>query len=1164
MANSLPLDPNLQQRQAADPDASVWVSASAGTGKTKVLTDRVLSLLVNGTLPQRILCLTFTRAAAAEMAGRIADKLGEWTMAEEEKLTTDLSNLLGDAPSPDQMRLARQLFARVLDTPGGMNIQTIHAFCQSLLGRFPLEAEVPPHFALMDERDAEEMLISAREYLLNQARSAADEGLADALAKVTAHIHEAQFPDLLAELTRARGRLRRLIHLHGDSESVINKIYDCLAVGREETAAGVIEDASTSDAYDELGLKLAVQVLAEGAKTDQERGRLIDAWISDGSASLEDFEAYADAYLTSSRKSGPPEMRKKLITNKPAEQNPGVQEILEEEAGRLVRTILHYRSVMVGESSAALLRLGDTLLDVYQDQKEARGLLDYDDLILKAGELLHRPGIAPWVLFKLDGGIDHVLIDEAQDTSPDQWRVVEALADEFFAGLGTHDTPRTIFAVGDVKQSIYSFQGADPASFGAMRDLFQSRTPKEFGEFRQIDLTVSFRSTKAVLAAVDGVFSKSGAADGVTLDGQVIHHEAWRGDDGGLVELWPPVAPRGAEEPNAWKPPVERIRGDSPQSRLARLIAERIKMMVDDQEILASKGRAIVPGDIMVLVRRRSGFVEDLVRALKERDIGVAGIDRMVLTEQMAVMDLIALGKFLLLPEDDLTLATVLKGPLVGLSEEQLFDLAFERPGTLWDSLKARAANFDAYKMAVEYLSQLLAVADYHPPFELYSQILGPLRGREKLVGRLGPDAHDPIAEFLNLALAYEKSHTPSLEGFLYWVEAGAVEIKRDLEQADPGAVRVMTVHGAKGLQAPIVFLPDTMQVPVRSPALYWPVDNQGVDECLIWPPKRGLHEQVAEGEREKAAQLRDQEYRRLLYVAMTRAEDRLYVCGWRTKKSAPESCWYNGVEEGLRQLGAEIVETENAFLAKAGETESDKILRLTCPQKKDVAATVPDLVEDEGAIPGWALQNPKADPLPPTPLTPSRPDGDEPAALSPLGGDDGQRFKRGRIIHALLQTLPDLPDNDRSSAAASFVAHPAHGLSDKDQMNLVEETLSVLNHPEFKPLFGPGSRAEVPLVGEVAGQVMSAQLDRLLVGDSEILVVDYKTNRPPPKNVAQVPGIYLRQMAAYRAALSAIYPEHAVKCALLWTDGARLMPLDAELLDAHAPKYPNDGVLTP
>ena len=1146
----LSVDPNQQQRLAASPTTSVWVSASAGTGKTKVLTDRVLNLLLTGTQPQRILCLTFTRAAAAEMESRIADQLGRWTMMAEDILQNTLEELLGEKPEDQMIQRARRLFAEVLDTPGGMNIQTIHAFCQSLLGRFPLEADVAPHFALMDERDAEEMLITARENLLNRARGGQDEELAAALAEVTSHIHETQFPDLLAELTYARGRLRRLIDHHGDIGAVIENVRSLLSVSADETPDSVIAAASENEAFDELGLRVAIGALLEGNGNDAKRGVRIQSWIDNTSRSLEAFFDYASIYLTDLTKASF-NVRKTLITKPAAKKSPGVIDILNSEGIRLEQVVWHWRAVSIAKSTAGLLVLGEALLATYRALKEERALLDYDDLILLAGELLHREGVAPWVLFKLDGGIDHVLIDEAQDTSLDQWRVIEALADEFFAGLGSHETPRTIFAVGDVKQSIYSFQGADPITFGAMRDQFAGRAQAAGQEWRPIDLTVSFRSTQAVLGAVVAVFSQAQAVDGVTLEDEIIHHEAWRAEQGGLVELWPPVEPRAADAPVAWKPPVERIRGDAPQTRLAGLIAGRIARMIKDKEILEAKGRPIEPGDIMVLVRRRSGFVEDLVRALKELEIDVAGVDRMVLTEQMAVMDLIALGKFLLLPEDDLTLATVLKSPLIGLTEEQLFDLAYQRESILWQSLAAHIKDDPDFAAAHDVLSTLLARADYVPPFELYSEILGKHHGRFKLVSRLGPDALDPIAEFLNLALVYEKSHVASLEGFLYWVEAGEVDIKRDLEQATQNAVRVMTVHGAKGLQAPIVFLPDTLQMPRQSAGLFWPQDDTGEDLALLWPPSRRLYEQVAEHERDAVVQRGNQEYRRLLYVAMTRAEDRLYICGWHTKIKAPEQCWYNLVQAGLAECAVEI---EDNFLAAAGETARSTVLQLTSPQSAKLEEKQLSLEQTYDDLPDWAGEPPAADPLPPSPLTPSRPDDEEPAVMSPLASDDGARFKRGRIIHNLLQTLPEMALDHRDDALKSYLAGDAHELSSAQQLEITSEIQAVLNDPDFAPLFGPGSRAEVPLIGEVAGQIMSAQLDRLLVTDDEILVVDFKTNRPPPTDPGNVANIYLRQMAAYRLALQNIYPGRVIRCALLWTVGPRLMPLTAEQLVSNEP----------
>ncbi|MFQ5618297.1 MAG: double-strand break repair helicase AddA [Rhodospirillales bacterium] len=1144
-------DAEAAQRRAADPEASVWVAASAGTGKTKVLTDRVLSLMLTGTRPQHILCLTFTRAAAAEMANRIAEVLGAWATAADAALEETLTGHLGRQPDDDIRRRARRLFAQVLDTPGGMNIQTIHAFCQSLLGRFPLEAGIAPHFTVLEERDAEEMLAAAREEVLARADAAADGPLARALADVTAHIHESAFSDLMGALAGARGRLRRLIDRHGTVEDTIAATRRLLGLEDGATPRSVVAAACEDQAFDALGLRLAVSALNEGTATDEKRARVLAEWLAAGAdGRAAGFDAYADALLADRQT----KVRARLITRNAAASTPGAAEILETEAGRVLRAVMERRAAVTAQATAGLLSLGDALLGAYRRQKERRAVLDYDDLILTARDLLHREGVAPWVLFKLDGGIDHILIDEAQDTNPEQWQVVAALAGEFFAGAGAREAPRTVYAVGDVKQSIYSFQRADPAAFQDMRELFAGRVPAAGQTWHEEELTISFRSTPAVLGAVDAVFARDAAADGVALDGRPITHKARRHGDGGLVEVWPPVEPRETDPPVPWKPPVERIAGDSPPTRLADLIAARIHRMVDGKEWLEARGRPIRPGDVIVLVRRRTGFVEDLVRALKRRDVEVAGVDRMVLTEQMAVMDLVALGRFLLLPEDDLTLATVLKGPLIGLDEDQLFRLAYGRKGSLWEALKHKAAEDAACAGAWRDLSALLARTDYTPPFELYTHVLGAGRGREKLIGRLGRDAEDPIAEFLDLALAFERSHTASLESFLHWLEAGAVEVKRDLEHEQRDAVRIMTVHGAKGLEAPIVFLPDTMQVPMRTPPLLWPADPAGGGELLLWPPARAWYEDVSERESARVKQRRDAEYRRLLYVAMTRAEDRLYVCGWRGRNAPPEGCWYDLVRAGLEDAGVE--EADDPFLAAAAEIGDSRVLRLTSPQVTEPKRADAARTEIEGldTLLPWARRPPPRESRPPRPLAPSRPADEEPPVRSPLGADDGARFKRGRLIHRLLQTLPDLAPAARAAAARAYLARPVHKLSRQAQAGIAAEIRAVLDHPDCRSLFGPGSRAEVPLIGEVSGHVISGQVDRLLVTAEAVSVIDFKTNRAPPESGDRVPAVYLRQMAAYREVLRRIYAGRPVRCFLLWTDGPCLMPLADGVLDGYVP----------
>lgn len=1139
------LSPVVLQRSASDPTASVWVGASAGTGKTRVLTDRVLRLMLAGTQPDKILCLTFTKAAASEMSNRINRTLARWATMPDADLTLALDELCGEPPGRDTQKLARQLFARVLDAPGGMKIQTIHAFCQSLLRRFPLEAGLPPHFTLMDDFTAAELLAEIRNHLLQDPPA----DVAAALAHVTGQVSEDAFAELMAELTRERGRLGRLIAEHGGVAGLARAVRRHLGVPPDATEAGILAAACETSAFEADLLRRAAELLCGGSATDQKRGQALAAWLADPDRRVDGFADYCSQFLT---REG--EIRKTLMTKGLAKTNPDLAEALRAEADRLKECMARCNAVAVAESTVALFTIAGAMVDAYDREKRRRALLDYDDLILTTAGLLRKPGVAPWVLFKLDGGIDHVLIDEAQDTNPDQWQVVAALAEEFFAGLGAREVTRTLFAVGDEKQSIFSFQRADPAEFARMRDHFQRRIGEARQGWRTVALETSFRSTAAVLAVVDAVFAAgSPARDGVGFDpGAALRHIPFRRGDAGLVELWPPLMPAEAEEAAPWSLPVEQEGGDDPARRLAVRIAQTIRRWLDEGEILESKGRPVHAGDVLILVRTRNRFFLELVRALKERDVPVAGADRMVLTAQLSIMDLMALADFLLLPEDDLTLATVLKGPLIGLGEDELFRLAHGRGNrTLWSALNLRADADPAFRAARDWLGRMLDRVDFMPPYELFAELLAaacpgdPVSGRRAILGRLGPEAEDAIDEFLGLALAYETNHPPSLQRFLAWLRAGEAEVKRELEASARKQVRIMTVHGSKGLQAPIVFLPDTMGVPVKSPPILWPDEEMSVP---LWPPSRSREGEHCASARARADRKRDQEYRRLLYVALTRAEDRLYICGYRGKSEPPAGCWYELCRGALLNLPG--VEQEEAA------TGEGTILRYRVVQTRPVAAPPPDAAGDAGTTspPDWLRRPPPPEPEPTVPLTPSRPDGEEPPVRSPLGADDGRRFRRGRLIHALLQSLPDLPRESWPAAAERFLARAGRDLDAQARSEIARETLAVLDDPRFRAIFGPGSRAEAPVVGLVGGKALSGQIDRLCVTPDAVMIVDYKTNRPPPREVGDVPPVYLRQMAAYRAALAALYPDRPVVCALLWTDGPRLMALDGDLLDRYAP----------
>ncbi|MET4732438.1 ATP-dependent helicase/nuclease subunit A [Thalassospira sp. MBR-102] len=1144
-------DPNILQRNASDPMASVWVSASAGAGKTKVLSDRVLRLMLSGTEPHRILCLTFTKAAAAEMANRVNERLGHWATMEDRELHDDLFNLAGTAPSGDETRRARRLFASVLDAPGGMKIQTIHAFCQSLLRRFPLEAGLAPHFEIMDDRTAAETMADVQEEVLAFARNGRDDDLADALSVVTGQVREGAFGEVMGELARERGRLKRMLIRHGGAARMRDAVYAALGVPNGQSEDDILRKALSDDAFDRDGLMRGLAALEAGTKTDQDRVPALAQFLE--KTGIEDrlavFSDYRGVFFTAAG-----EPRAKLITKKAAENHPMGADALEAECARLIEIDRLRKAAALAGATSALIRIGNAMLDRYAAKKALHARLDYDDLILTSLQLLQQQaGIAGWVLFKLDEGLDHILIDEAQDTNPEQWEVVRILAEEFFAGAGQHDEkPRTIFAVGDAKQSIYSFQRADPEKFTQMRAYFRERAREIEAEWREVPMNISFRSTDAVLGTVDRVFAGMIAKQGVGDDGADVSHSPFRVGQAGRIELWPAVEPqeRAAEDP--WTPPTRIVRLEDPEIRLARVIAGRIRHAIDTREELTSRGRPVRAGDFMILVRRRTAFVDEVVKALKERNVPVAGVDRMQITDQLAVMDLIAFGRFLLMPEDDLTLAEVLKSPLIGFDDDQLFAIAHNRPRTLWLALREKAGSDDAdpaFLSAYEFLFKWLGRVDYERPFELFAELLGgrgdDARGvRARLVGRLGIEANDPIDEFLNLAMGYEADHAPTLQGFLHWLMAGDAEIKRDLEQSGRDEVRIMTVHGAKGLQAPIVFLPDTMQVPTQAPNLFWQEDR----DLMYWLPRVALETDVVARLRDAIAIKRDQEYNRLLYVALTRAEDRLYICGWQGKRKAPDHCWYNLCQQAMEGYASsetfDFTEFSGSGWSGDGwvwETDqreaprADKVTAATGTADLSTRVLIRDIAPTEA--------------FPPKPLAPSRPLEEEPSVQSPLGGDQGQSFKRGLLIHKLLELLPDLPEAKRRDAAERFLAQPVHALDADQQREITSETIAIFENPEFAPVFDTGSRAEVPLVGIVGGDVVSAQIDRLVVRENDVMIVDFKTNRPPPRDVEGTPRAYRRQMSIYKAALGQMYPDKNIRCFILWTNGPWMVELPEHIM---------------
>jgi len=1136
-ALSLPPDlmPDLVQRQASDPGTSAWVNASAGSGKTTVLTNRVTRLLLEGVAPEKILCLTFTRAGAAEMANRVTRQLANWATCSDDDLRKDLDALQGVSPTPEQLPAARRLFARVLGCAGGIRIRTIHAFCQEILRRFPIEADLSPHFAVIEEGEASALQERVLKELLHDAAAAPAESSHQALAHLVQNLGEAGFAEAVRGILAERARLTESVTRAGGLQNLIGALRSELALGSSETVDGIVALASDPALHPHEALNAAAQALLKGLETCHEFGAGILKYLTMPTQQRKTaFIEYKNLFFTEAGT-----LRKKLTDKKTVAALPEAEEILLREGARLQKVAELLELVQLAENTEAILVFGDALIQRYEDKKAAQAVLDYDDLIIRTDRLLRRPGLAPWILYKLDGGLDHILVDEAQDTSRAQWRIVAALADEFFAGSAARaEKSRTLFVVGDEKQSIFSFQRADPEAFAEMRSYFQQRIGAAKKKYGEMPMHASFRSAPAILQAVDHVFISDRARSGVSVEPVV--HRAFKTDKKGRVEVWPlmPAPEKEGDERGAWVLPLGYETEQDTQVELARSIANKIRGWLSRGDCLPGTTSAITAGVIMILLRRRGRFADLMVRALKATEVPVTGVDRMLLITQLPVMDLLALMQFALLPEDDLNLAVVLRGPLVGLGEEQLMELAIGRKDSLWHSLIGKASHRPDYQAVHAYLAVWLNQADFLSPFAMLMRFLNEtcpanaVSGRRAIWSRLGPDALDPIDELLNVAQSFSQRHAPSLQAFLHWLMATETEIKREMDRGG-GQVRIMTVHAAKGLEAPIVFLPDTASVPRTQdvPRFLW--SEHGTPFYTVRKPSFGLPLNLWNHARRKQLE----EYRRLLYVALTRAANELYVCGWESAKNdanADES-WYNLILGALKPLhdAQKVHDVEPRPRIAFADDDMGGI------EKKMVTGRTVEKIR----LPQWALQPAAIQGRAPT-IAPSR-------IGAPATATPDAHFVRGRIIHRLLQSLPDLSRAQQENATSRFLANPQHGLTTEEQDNIKAEVLSVLRHPKYRLLFGSGSRAEVQLAGQVGGHFISGRLDRLCVREDGVWIVDYKTNRPPPERPEDVPEPYRLQLAQYRAVLQKIYPKKPIFCYLLWTYGGRLMEIPAHLLAA-------------
>jgi ATP-dependent helicase/nuclease subunit A len=1128
--------------RAVAPEETVWLSASAGTGKTQVLASRVLRLLLQpGGDPASILCLTFTKAGATEMAARINERLAEWVRLPETELFHHLS-AIGAPTDPATRDRARTLFAAVLDCPGGgLRIDTIHAFAQWLLGAFPEEAGLAPGTRAMEDRDRALLLRQVLADLLVRAESdpLGDPALLDAVSDLSLRMGAEGVERYLLRCAAAREAWFGPGSWQEPMRPRINQLLGLAADADRDALATLCAD----EGFDVASLRRCMKVNHEwGTKTGFGAVDAISEWLlGTPTQRVEGLAALRGVFLT---QKGEPKAATSQTKLDPEYPNHCARVVACIEKAAELAALLDLADRLV-----PALRLGRAFALAWEDAKAREGLIDFDDQIRIAAGLLTNSAYAQWIGYKLDRRFDHILVDEAQDTNAAQWRIIlDGLTQEFFSGEGQHgDLMRTLFVVGDYKQAIFGFQGTSPRNFEAAQkrvhaemneradNIISTRSSLPVRRLQPLELKRSFRTAQPVLDFVDSAIALVGH-EAFGLDTPPARHVGEKRP--GYVALWRPVG-RAPDEPDEGEEPDESS-GETWLSRPDRQMADRIARQVSDWikhgfPLVKGGARRAGPGDVMVLVRKRRDLAGLIVARLHAAGVPVAGVDRLRLGAPLAVRDLVAALRFAAQPLDDLNLACLLTSPLVGWSQEQLLAHGWrEKQVRLWEHL--RGSREPEVAEAFAQLGALLRLADYQAPQALLHWLLvGPWQGRRKLVARLGREANDPIDELLNAAGAYAAGATPSLVGFLNWFDAGEGELKREASGTD-GLVRVMTVHGSKGLQAPIVILADAAGNPNdrRGVTLDMP-DPADPARCIPLPSlaraeRAGrIAEIQAEAERAEA-----EEHWRLLYVAMTRAEEALFIGGplGLRETEAAEASWF----AKLRQLFGMGDWVEDPIWGERLEWGERAQLPPAAVQSPELPWREP--------LPRWLERAPPAEPRPPKPLAPSSlgEDLSSDPPIPPGGGMAAAR--RGVLIHRLLERLPEVAADARAEAAARWLARNASEMVAEARAELVQSALAVLADPRWADLFTPAALAEVPIAATVGGRVIVGTIDRLLIDTARIRIVDFKTARRPPEGAGHVPAGIVRQMAAYTLALEAAFPGRAVEAALLYTATPRLIVL--------------------
>jgi ATP-dependent helicase/nuclease subunit A len=1134
-----------RQNSASNPKHSVWVSANAGAGKTHILVERIIRLLLPPyhTVPHKILCITYTKAAASEMTERLFQRLGSWIGKTDKDLSDEMTKMMGYAPTSQDIVSARRLFARSLEATGGLKIQTIHGFCEHILRQFPIETEFSKDFTLLSDDDLRQLYLNALKYLSLDAIENPNSTLDNAFKKVS---YAYNFSDLIDLLINSR-KIYALIQQKNKPFLDSNQLIDCLGLPKYCDSDTLFDDFF--NLIDDIKISSLISALQDGGVTENNRAdklRLLQIKGYNRFSLWEDFflNSEKDAMLSRSR----------FITKKFQEKYSEHANYLYQLYDMFAERLIHRYGFNIYNLTKHVSLILQAVYEYVDAQKQTQSLCDFDDIIVKTRTLLTNNNLAPWVLWKLDGGIDHILVDEAQDTSSEQWDIIRALSQEFFSSDKEITNHRTIFAVGDEKQSIYGFQGAAPEKMAQNADYFQQAINNSDASWTVEYLRGSFRSSPAIMKFVDSVF-QSEAASGVLFgNAEKIEHYAVAHSGPGYVEIMPPVIPVDHETQNAWDAPLDSPAEISAASINAQNIANKIQSLLQSSTLLPSTGSPVEPKDIMILLQRRDATMQFLIRALKRFNIPVSGLDRINLLNEIAVLDLLSVIDFVLFPDDDLTLAQILRSPLCALTEQDIFDLAHNRTGQLWQVFCLRSHENSRFQEAYEFLTLLLNRADFESPYTFLSLILENQQGRKKFIARLGADCIDGLDELLNKAIDFSTKNGSSLQKFVHHIRHSGSNQKREIDNNN-NKIQIMTIHGSKGLEAPIVFLPNCCDMPRVNADLHkrFIVTSDYIPMII----KEGGNHPIALEQKAFLRKKEEDENRRLLYVALTRAKDWLFISGKLSKSKSnnkteikiPENSWYDYSIKGI--LGLDNVQKIDhsdgtiTYIYQDAITENNQVV---FKQKTDVNHNDTETIP----LPDWILTNPFNRQLNQEKMfvTPSTALKETTQDLNPLAK------QKGVIIHRLLELLVHIKPDKRQQAADNFLKN--YNLPTQHHLEYIKEVFKIIDNPQYALLLSADGLSEVPIIGHLKNMdnmIVSGQIDRMVITPTDILIADYKTDRHLT-DISHLPPQYILQMALYKEALQEIYPNKPIKCFILATTKPEMILLSTDLLNNSLNDY--------